>query len=200
MLALQEWRHWLEDAVHPFIVWTDHKNLAYLRSAHRLNPRQARWALFLGRFNFILTYHPGSRNAIIPSSCVVGAARWEVEQEVQEALQGHTIPEHCPRGRLFVPPSVRSSVLQWCHSSKLACHPGYYRTLAPEILVAVHVNRHPRVCLRLLHLCSQQIFSPCSSWPPPSLTHTSSPLVARCCGLCYRLTTIRWKYSYTYYC
>ena len=149
VLALQEWRHWLEGAVQSFIVWTDHKNLTYLHSARRLNRRQARWALFLGRFNFTLTYRPGSRSTksdalsrhftspveeapvetIVPSSCVIGAARWEVEQEVQDALRGHTIPEHCPEGKLFVPPLVRSSVLQWCHSSKLACHPGYHRTL-----------------------------------------------------------------------
>ncbi|XP_034083100.1 uncharacterized protein LOC117553325 [Gymnodraco acuticeps] len=52
VLALQEWRHWLEGSVCPFIIWTDHKNLSYLRSAHRLNSRQVRWKLFLGRFNF----------------------------------------------------------------------------------------------------------------------------------------------------
>lgn len=50
VLALQEWRHWLEGSTLPFVVWTDHKNLSYLRSARRLNSRQARWALFLGRF------------------------------------------------------------------------------------------------------------------------------------------------------
>ncbi len=49
-LALEEWRHWLEGATHPFLVLTDHKNLEYLRSAKRLNPRQARWALFFTRF------------------------------------------------------------------------------------------------------------------------------------------------------
>lgn len=31
-LALEEWRHWLEGATHPFTVLTDHKNLEYLRS------------------------------------------------------------------------------------------------------------------------------------------------------------------------
>lgn len=45
-LALQEWRHWLEGAKHPFVIWTDHKNLTYIQEAKRLNPRQARWALF----------------------------------------------------------------------------------------------------------------------------------------------------------
>ncbi|KAK3518635.1 hypothetical protein QTP70_006078 [Hemibagrus guttatus] len=37
-LALEEWRHWLEGAKHPFTVLTDHKNLEYLRAAKRLNP------------------------------------------------------------------------------------------------------------------------------------------------------------------
>ncbi|KAK3509477.1 hypothetical protein QTP70_035120 [Hemibagrus guttatus] len=61
-LALEEWRHWLEGANHPFEVITDHKNLQYLRKAKRLNPRQARWALFVTRFNFCVTYRPGNKN------------------------------------------------------------------------------------------------------------------------------------------
>ncbi len=36
-LALEEWRHWLEGSGVPFIVWTDHKNLEYIKSAKRLN-------------------------------------------------------------------------------------------------------------------------------------------------------------------
>ncbi|XP_059827437.1 uncharacterized protein LOC132395156 [Hypanus sabinus] len=40
-LTLEEWRHWLEGAEHPFIVWMDHKNLAYIQTAKRLNYRQA---------------------------------------------------------------------------------------------------------------------------------------------------------------
>lgn len=40
----------------------DHKNLEYVRSAKRSRPRQARWALFFSRFNFHLTYRPGSKN------------------------------------------------------------------------------------------------------------------------------------------
>uniref|UniRef100_A0A4W5QWH4 ribonuclease H n=1 Tax=Hucho hucho TaxID=62062 RepID=A0A4W5QWH4_9TELE len=42
--ALKAWRHWLEGAKHPFLIWTDHRNLEYIRAARRLNPRQARWA------------------------------------------------------------------------------------------------------------------------------------------------------------
>ncbi len=35
-LALEEWRHWLEGSGVPFIVWTDHKNLEYIRTAKRI--------------------------------------------------------------------------------------------------------------------------------------------------------------------
>ena len=60
--ALEEWRYLLEGAAHPIMIFTDHKNLDYLRTAKRLRPRQARWALFFSRFNFHLTYRPGSKN------------------------------------------------------------------------------------------------------------------------------------------
>ncbi len=149
-LALEEWRHWLEGAGVPFLVWTDHKNLEYIRSAKRINSRQARWALFFGRFNFTISYHPGSKNGkpdalswifevepgfpspvpIVPPSRVIAMVTWEVESMVREALDSVTIPARCPEGLLFVPESVRTSILQWGHSSGLACHPGVARTLA----------------------------------------------------------------------
>ena len=31
-LALEEWRHWLEGTKQPSLVWTDHKNLEYIRT------------------------------------------------------------------------------------------------------------------------------------------------------------------------
>lgn len=148
-MALEEWRHWLEGAKHPFIVWTDHKNLEYIRSAKRLNPRQARWMLFFERFQFTLTYRPGTRNikpdalsrqfspdelpekpeTILPRSCVVASLTWEVEAQVHQAQAQHPAPEDVPPNRLFVPDPVRSQVLQWGHSSRIACHPGSNRTL-----------------------------------------------------------------------
>jgi transposase InsO family protein len=57
--AMEEWRHFLEGAEHKFDVWTDHKNLEYFRSAKKLNRRQARWSLFLARFDFTLQHKPG---------------------------------------------------------------------------------------------------------------------------------------------
>jgi len=57
--ALQEWRHFVEGAEHQFEVWTDHKNLEYFMSAKQLNQRQARWSLYLARFDFLLHHKPG---------------------------------------------------------------------------------------------------------------------------------------------
>ncbi|CAJ0966244.1 unnamed protein product [Ranitomeya imitator] len=61
-MALEEWRYLLEGAVYPVVIYMDHKNLAYLQSAQRLNPRQARWSLFFARFNFLLHFRSGDKN------------------------------------------------------------------------------------------------------------------------------------------
>lgn len=127
VLAFQEWRHWLEGSVEPFVVWTDHKNLAYLHGVKRLNSRQALWALFLGCLNFTLTYHPGSKNIkpdalscqcatnwtkqepgpILPSTCVVGLATWQIEERIREAQHSVPIPGGVPPDSLFVPMAAR---------------------------------------------------------------------------------------------
>jgi hypothetical protein len=59
--SFQEWRHFLERAQHPVTVHTDHKNLEYFMSTKVLNQRQARWSISLSRFNFVITYPPGSK-------------------------------------------------------------------------------------------------------------------------------------------
>ena len=57
--SLQEWRHFLEGSEHQVEIWTDHKNLEYFMSAKQLNRRQARWSLYLARFDFMLHHRPG---------------------------------------------------------------------------------------------------------------------------------------------
>jgi len=59
--CLEAWRHFLEGAVEKFEIWTDHKNLEYFIKVQKLNRRQARWALYLSRFNFMLKHIPGSK-------------------------------------------------------------------------------------------------------------------------------------------
>uniref|UniRef100_A0A3B3HCI3 Gypsy retrotransposon integrase-like protein 1 n=1 Tax=Oryzias latipes TaxID=8090 RepID=A0A3B3HCI3_ORYLA len=149
-LALEEWRHWLEGAEHPFLVWTDHKNLEYLSAAKRLNPRQARWALFFSLFNFTVSFRPGSRNqkpdalprlhtsndpdfpadSILPSSCVVASLTWEIEAAIRDALVTDPDPGGGPPNRQYIPAAVRPQVLTWIHASRFSCHPGFHRILS----------------------------------------------------------------------
>ena len=56
--ALEDWRHYLE-GLPEFTVISDHKNLEYWTKARDLTRRQARWSLWLSRFNFQITHHPG---------------------------------------------------------------------------------------------------------------------------------------------
>jgi len=56
--VLEEWRHFLEGARHPVEIWMDHKNLEYFITAKKLNCCQARWSLYLARFDFKLVHHP----------------------------------------------------------------------------------------------------------------------------------------------
>jgi len=59
--CLEAWRHFLEGTRSKFKVWTDHKNLEYFMSNQNLNWRQARWALYLSRFDFILKHILGNK-------------------------------------------------------------------------------------------------------------------------------------------
>ena len=54
--ALEERRHWLEGAEHPFKDWMDYKNLEYIRKAKRLNSHHS------NHFSFSLSFRPGSWN------------------------------------------------------------------------------------------------------------------------------------------
>ncbi|KAI2643793.1 Transposon Tf2-9 polyprotein [Labeo rohita] len=148
-LALEEWRHWLEGAKHPFLIITDHKNLQYLREAKRLNPRQARWALFFTRFQFKITYRPGSKNIpadalsrqfsenpvtesepIIPPDLIVSPIQWDIDTWIQEATLQEPAPPECPEGKIYVPSSQRQRLLDTVHQSPGSGHPGSRRTLS----------------------------------------------------------------------
>ncbi|KAI2646638.1 Transposon Tf2-8 polyprotein [Labeo rohita] len=148
-LALEEWRHWLEGAIHSFTIITDHKNLQCLREAKRLNPRQARWALFFTRFNFKITYRPGSKNIpadtlsrlssldlhtdpepIIPPNLIVSPIIWNHDQDIQHATLQEPAPPECPEGKIYIPRSQRQTLLGTAHQFPGSGHPGNKRTLS----------------------------------------------------------------------
>ena len=59
--CLEVQRHFLEGTTTKFEVWTDYKNLEYFMKVQKLNRKQARWTLYLLRFNFTLKHVPGSK-------------------------------------------------------------------------------------------------------------------------------------------
>ncbi|KAL0185695.1 hypothetical protein M9458_017365, partial [Cirrhinus mrigala] len=147
-LALEEWRHWLEGSIHPFQVLTDHKNLQYLRDAKRLTPRQARWALFFTRFQFSISYRPGSKNVradalsrihspeetpeptepILPEKIFVNPIQWTTPPVASDPAP--EAPPDCPPHRRFVPPDERIPLIHSSHTSLGTGHPGTNRTLS----------------------------------------------------------------------
>jgi hypothetical protein len=66
MLAIvfpfRKWRHCLQGVKHKIIVYSDHQNQTYFKSAVSRNRRQVRWAEDLETFNFDLFYHKCSAN------------------------------------------------------------------------------------------------------------------------------------------
>ena len=147
-LALEEWCHWLEGAEHPLRILTDHKNLLYIQQTKRRNARQARWAMFFNRFDYVLTYRPGSKNVkhdalsrmfdhldkeaipepVVPENRILAPVQWDIERGVHDALATNPDPGGGPPNRLFVPVRLRPRVLRWAHASKFSGHPGVQRT------------------------------------------------------------------------
>ncbi|KAK3564897.1 hypothetical protein QTP86_030837 [Hemibagrus guttatus] len=137
-LALEEWRHWLEGAKHPFVVLTDHKNLEYLRAVKRLNPRQARWALFFIRFHFTISYRPGSKNVKADALSRLHG-RDETSDEPEPSWLEETLPEPsaptnappgCPQRLRFIPRAQRNELIHSTHTSLGTGHPGIHGTLS----------------------------------------------------------------------
>ncbi|KAL0202757.1 hypothetical protein M9458_000775, partial [Cirrhinus mrigala] len=174
-LALEEWRHWLEGAQHPFIILTDHKNLEYLRTAKVLNHRQARWALFFTRFHFTINYRPGTQNlkadalsrihepdhtplppeTILPASVLVAPVTWDVMTEITEAQARDPPPTDCPENRTYVPadgPLNSQLRSPW--------NRGHNRPFTQPFLVAVTPPRHCDLCQELCSLQHHQGFPP----------------------------------------
>ncbi|KAK3528456.1 hypothetical protein QTP70_000132 [Hemibagrus guttatus] len=108
--------------------------------AKRLNLRQDRWALFFTRFQFTVSYRPGSKNGkadalsrqfeaagdsgqpdlILPATALLAPVRWAHADEPP--------PAGCPPCKLFVPQQFRPQVMRWVHEAPSSGHPGTCRS------------------------------------------------------------------------
>ncbi len=108
LLALEEWRHWLEGANHPFMVITNHMNLQYLHHAKWLNPRQA---------------------------LIMSSIQWNTDQGIRAATLTEPTPLGGLERKIYVPTSQRQSLLGSVHQVPGSGHPGSQRTLS---LLQIH--------------------------------------------------------------
>ena len=53
--------NYIQGSNHETIIYLDHKNLTYFRTAQKLNRRQARWSLLLSEFDIKLIHLPGNK-------------------------------------------------------------------------------------------------------------------------------------------
>ncbi|SOV09439.1 uncharacterized protein UDID_18602 [Ustilago sp. UG-2017a] len=59
--CLTQWRHMLAGLPSQLVILTDHEALKYFKSQRRITGQQARWAVLLADFDFILQYRPGDK-------------------------------------------------------------------------------------------------------------------------------------------
>ncbi|KAJ9531760.1 hypothetical protein QJQ45_021907 [Haematococcus lacustris] len=83
--AMQEWRCYLDGAVHVTIV-TDHNPLIYPKTQTNLSRRQARWMEFLARFDHHIEYKPGKGNVADPLSRNPGLTHHDDDDDGQPIL------------------------------------------------------------------------------------------------------------------
>ena len=57
--CLCQWHHMLAGLPTQLVILTDHEALKYFKSQQWITSRQARWAVLLADFDFVLQYQPG---------------------------------------------------------------------------------------------------------------------------------------------
>ncbi|KAK3515199.1 hypothetical protein QTP70_010600 [Hemibagrus guttatus] len=121
-------------------------NLPFI--VERLNPRQARWALFFTKFQFTISYRPGPKNVkaealsrlhgweepseepepILPEKLFVSPIFWS-DETLPESSAPSNSPPGCPQGLQFIPRTHHSVLLHSTHTSLGTGHPGTQGTL-----------------------------------------------------------------------
>lgn len=61
-MTFKHWRHYLKRSFHPIKVLTNYNNLKYFMGQPMLNSRQARWAMKLSPYDFLISHRPGKTN------------------------------------------------------------------------------------------------------------------------------------------
>ncbi|KAK3521344.1 hypothetical protein QTP70_003454 [Hemibagrus guttatus] len=114
--ALDEWRHWLEGARHPFQFTVSYRPGSKNGKADALS-RQSEGAGDLRQPELIL-----------PATALLAPDRWDLLGEIRRAHAEEPPPADCPPRRLFVPSQFRTQVMRWVHEAPSSGHPGARRS------------------------------------------------------------------------
>jgi hypothetical protein len=60
--ALKHFRHYIQGSLHVTTILSDHANLKYFTTKQTLTRHQARWALFLSKYNYMIIPTLGKQN------------------------------------------------------------------------------------------------------------------------------------------
>ncbi|KAJ1598918.1 hypothetical protein NDA14_005520 [Ustilago hordei] len=88
--CLTQWRHMLAGLPNQLVILTDHEVLKYFKLQHCITGRQARWAVLLADFDFVLQYRPGDKGGE-PNALTRRADMQLVGKE-----QEHNVPQLLP--------------------------------------------------------------------------------------------------------
>ena len=157
--AVRTFRHYLQGCKH-FTLFTDHHSLQHFFNQPTLSSRQAHWALDFADYqpNMTITYKPGPYNQADALSMLVGQTLASVNLlftqftlsnnllivDIKAAYSADSYYKSPPsfltstdglyyfKDRICVPAnkSLRLRILQECHDTPSAGHPGFIKTLA----------------------------------------------------------------------
>ncbi|SYW79653.1 uncharacterized protein UHO2_04296 [Ustilago hordei] len=107
--CLTQWRHMLAGLPNQLVILTDHEALKYFKSQRRITGRQARWAILLADFDFILQYRPGDKGGepdALTRRTDMQPAGEEQDHNVRQLLPPRVFKETADHDSLLVAPMI----------------------------------------------------------------------------------------------
>ncbi|KAJ1597147.1 hypothetical protein NDA14_007187 [Ustilago hordei] len=107
--CLTQWRHMLAGLPNQLVILTDHEALKYFKSQRCITGRQARWAILLADFDFILQYRPGDKGGepdALTRRTDMQPAGEEQDHNVRQLLPPRVFKETADHDSLLVAPMI----------------------------------------------------------------------------------------------
>ncbi|SPC66394.1 related to pol protein [Ustilago sp. UG-2017b] len=107
--CLTQWRRMLAGLPSQLVILTDHEALKYFKSQRRITGRQARWAVLLADFDFILQYRPGDKGGepdALTRRADMQPAGEEQEHNVRQLLPPRVFKETVDHDSTLVAPML----------------------------------------------------------------------------------------------